>query len=98
VIQFTPDTPLAPVEKTTLIIAMTPRSGSTNLCSALTKLKDLGDPQEYFNPRGPMEHFSTKVTKTSSPQDYLAALAARADIFSFKIASVDWQPFAARAR
>lgn len=97
-IQFTPDTPLAPVEKKTLIIAMTPRSGSTNLCSALAKLKTFGDPQEYFNPRGPMEHFSTKVTKTSTPKDYLAAIAERADFFSFKIASVDWQPFAKRAR
>jgi LPS sulfotransferase NodH len=95
-IQLTAKTSLAAVNKKTLIITMTPRSGSTNLCSVLSKLKTFGDPQEYFNPRGPMTHFA-KAAKASTAADYLTAIAARADVFCFKVAAVDWGPFAARA-
>jgi LPS sulfotransferase NodH len=95
-IQLGASTSLAPIDKNTLIIAMTPRSGSTNLCSVLSKLKTFGDPQEYFNPRGPMGHFA-KAANASSASDYMAAVAAKADVFCFKVAAFDWGPFAARA-
>jgi trehalose 2-sulfotransferase len=96
-IELAPDTPLSPVDKSTLIIAMTARSGSTNLCSVLARLGRFGDPQEYFNPRGPMPHYA-RALGAATASDYLARLAQRAEIFCFKIAGGDWRPFAARAR
>lgn len=42
------------------IICMTARSGSTMLCSLLTKTKLLGFPDEYINPRGPMQMYLNK--------------------------------------
>ncbi len=96
-IELTPSTPLAPVEKRTLIIAMTERSGSTNLCSVLAKLGPFGDPEEYFNPQGLMETAPADLGATNA-SDYLAKLAARSDVFCFKVSVSHWAPFRNRAR
>jgi hypothetical protein len=52
------------------IIAMTARSGSTMLCSALQCLPETGKVEEYFNPRGPFQNFHTKYGG-SDFSDYL---------------------------
>jgi LPS sulfotransferase NodH len=96
-IELTPDTPLAPVTKRTLIIAMTERSGSTNLCSVLSKIGPFGAPEEYFNPQGLMETHSAELGAVDA-SDYLAKLAARAEIFCFKVSATHWRPFRARAK
>lgn len=41
-------------------IAMTARSGSTMLCSAMKCIEELGDPAEYFNNRGQLKNFHAK--------------------------------------
>ncbi len=96
-IELTANTPLAPIEKRTLIIAMTERSGSTNLCSVLSKLGPFGAPEEYFNSQGLLETFPAEVGAIDA-SDYLAKLAERAEIFCFKISVAHWRPFRARAR
>lgn len=96
-IALNPDTPLAPVEKRTLIIAMTERSGSTNLCSVLAKLGPFGEPEEYFNPQGLMETLPEKLGAKDA-SDYLAKLAERSEIFCFKVSALNWRPFEKRAR
>ncbi len=93
---LTPQTPLAPVAKPTLIIAITPRSGSTNLCSALSKTGLFGQSEEFFNPRGPYQTF-TKQTGAATADEMLQRLTARAPAFAFKVAWSDWQPLAQRA-
>lgn len=96
-IELGPNTPLAPIAKRTLIIAMTERSGSTNLCSVLGKLGVFGQPDEFFNPQGPMEYLPGELGAADA-SDYMAKLAARAEVFCFKASRTHWRPFAQRAR
>ena len=96
-IELSATTPLAPVEKRTLIIAMTERSGSTNLCSVLAKLGMFGEPEEFFNDQGMMQPLAEELGAADG-SDYLAKLAARSEIFCFKISRVHWRPFAHRAK
>ncbi|MEZ5960375.1 MAG: Stf0 family sulfotransferase [Hyphomonadaceae bacterium] len=96
-IELSPKTPLAPIEKRTLIIAMTERSGSTNLCSVLSKLGPLGAPEEYFNPDGLMARVPDELGAVDA-SDYLQKLADRAEIFCFKISVSHWKPFRNRAK
>lgn len=96
-IELTPDTPLAPVTKRALIIAMTERSGSTNLCSVLAQLGTFGAPEEFFNPQGVMEYYPAELGAADA-SDYLAKLAERAEVFCFKTSRVNWRPFAQRAK
>jgi LPS sulfotransferase NodH len=46
-----------------LVIAMTPRSGSTMFCSLLEKTGALGLPDEYLNPVGPMQLHGRKLQR-----------------------------------
>lgn len=96
-IELTPHTPLAPIEKRTLIIAMTERSGSTNLCSVLAKVGKFGEPEEYFNPDGLMATLPDELGAVDA-SDYLAKLADRAEVFCFKVSVSHWKPFRNRAR
>jgi LPS sulfotransferase NodH len=96
-IELKANTPLAPVEKRTLIIAMTERSGSTNLCSVLAKLGPFGEPEEYFNPQGLMERLPEQLGAKSA-SDYLAKLSDRSEIFCFKVSGLNWRPFEQRAK
>jgi LPS sulfotransferase NodH len=96
-IELTPDTPLAPIHKKTLIIAMTERCGSTNLCSILTKLGLFGKVDEFFNPNDVMPYYGLQFAATDAA-DYLAKLAQQAEVFCFKISGLNWRPFAKRAK
>lgn len=94
--ELTQKTPLSQVEKPVLIMAMTPRCGSTNLCSALAKLSHFGAPEEFFNVHGPMQQLA-EATGAQSADDYVQELAGRAPIFAFKVKWNDFAPFAGRA-
>jgi len=42
------------------VLAMTARSGSTMLCSAIKCIEELGEPAEYFNNRGQLKNFHAR--------------------------------------
>ena len=48
---------LRPVWKPLYFVAVTARSGSTMLCSALRRIPGLGHPEEYINARGALQQF-----------------------------------------
>lgn len=96
--ELTAETPLTPVNKRTLVIAITARTGSTNLCSALAKLRTFGTPREVFNQRRAMQRFDAELGGCASADDYISRLASEGEIFAFKAAWLDWPPFAVRAR
>lgn len=50
-----------PLSKINYVICMTARSGSTMLCSLLKNTNLLGFPEEYVNPRGPMNLYLKKL-------------------------------------
>jgi LPS sulfotransferase NodH len=95
----TPDLPadFHSVLKPTIIIAMTARTGSTQLCSILGQLGEFGLPSEFLNPRGPMARF-VKAHGIEDMRTYLETLASDAPIFCLKVTAIDWTPIAARAR
>ena len=51
-----PGLQLRPAWKPLYFIAISPRSGSTMLCSALQCIPELGQPEEYLNARGALQH------------------------------------------
>jgi len=53
-----------PKSKKNYVICFTERSGSTMLRSLLQQTGVLGNPQEYINPRGPVQHFLTRYPGT----------------------------------
>jgi len=55
------------------VIATLPRTGSTALCSLLVHTQRLGYPDEYLNPRGPLEHWMKEVG-ASDFDDFLVAI------------------------
>jgi LPS sulfotransferase NodH len=55
------------------VIAMLPRTGSTALCSLLVHTQRLGYPDEYLNPRGPLQRWMKEVDATDL-DDYLVAI------------------------
>lgn len=48
---------LQPAWKPLYVVAVTARSGSTMLCSALRRIPELGQPEEYLNARGALQQF-----------------------------------------
>lgn len=82
---------LQPVNGPVLVVAMTARTGSTQLCSVLNQLGSFGDPREIFNPRGAMPHLLKRFQRAGWPR-YLVELARGAEVFCFKVAGCDWQP------
>lgn len=46
---------------TTYVLAMLPRTGSTALCSLLDQTNVFGRPEEYLNPRGPLQHWAQQL-------------------------------------
>lgn len=80
--------------KPAIMIAMTPRTGSTYLCSALHQAGLSHLPDEIFNPRGPVQHICERLHPQTFAT-YIAGLAAEADpIFVFKLAWLDAVPLA----
>ena len=81
------------VQKPTLAIAISARTGSTHLCGALAKAGQFGAPTEIFNPRGPAFHEAKRLSVTSF-EAYLAALADSAETaLIFKSCWLDFVPF-----
>jgi LPS sulfotransferase NodH len=87
---------LKPVPGRVLVIAMTPRTGSTQLCSILGQLGNFGAPKEIFNPRGAMPYLCRRYCGDRS-EDYLVNMARGVEVFCFKVAGCDWQPIASHA-
>jgi LPS sulfotransferase NodH len=85
-----------PVHGPCLIIAMTARTGSSQLCSILGQLGVFGIPLECLNPRGPLQWILTEY-QIEEPSSYLTSLSKRCQHFCFKVAGGDWTPFADRA-
>jgi LPS sulfotransferase NodH len=84
--------------KPTIIIAMTPRTGSTQFCAALVAAGFRGRPIELFNPRGVIAGEKAYL-KVESFEDYFqAAQAGGAREFIFKTSWADFEPFAAYYR
>lgn len=83
------------VEKPTLMIAMTARTGSTWLCAELERACKVGMVTEIFNPRGPIQH-SGCWHEGETFAEYISCLTrTRAgDIFAFKTTWNDFAPIA----
>lgn len=78
----------------TVMIAFSPRTGSTHLCAALHLAGQRAEPGEIFNPRGPARYESGR-RQASSFSDYMASLAAGPDkVFIFKTCWQDAAPLA----
>ncbi len=58
--------------KPSIMIAMTPRTGSTHLCAALRVVTGMGGIHEIFNPRGVIENEKAKLGVTRF-SDYVRA-------------------------
>ena len=78
----------------TVMIAFTPRAGSTHLCAALHQAGQQAEPSEIFNPRGPARQESER-RRVSLFSDYMASFAAGPDeTFIFKTCWQDVVPLA----
>jgi len=85
------------LDRPVIMIAMTPRTGSTHLCAALAQAGRLGEPGECFSPRGGIQ----SVTRGAAMgfAGYIATLAASpGDAFLFKTCWYDFAPLAAGFR
>jgi LPS sulfotransferase NodH len=87
---------LKPVPGRVLVIAMTARTGSTQLCSILGQLGNFGAPEEIFNPRGAMPYLCRRYCRGRT-EDYLVNMARGVEVFCFKVAGCDWHPLASHA-
>jgi len=82
------------IDRKVVMIAMTPRTGSTHLCAALAQAGALGDPVECFSPRGGIGYVTKGVAMGFA--DYIARLAASpGEAFLFKTCWYDFAPLAA---
>jgi len=77
------------------VICFTERSGSSMLCSILKQTNLLGMPNEYFNPRGPMQLY-LKTFPATTLEEYFELLRRTQTtpngIFGLKSCSVDFKP------
>jgi LPS sulfotransferase NodH len=81
--------------KPAVMIAITPRTGSTFLCTALREAGLSFEPTEMFNPRGPAQAERNR-RKSAGFAEYIASFAAVPDgHFIFKIGWTDAAPLAA---
>jgi len=79
-------------EKPTLILAITPRTGSTHLCSMLKSLEIFGSPQEILNNRGVVQR-KIKQLEVKNFSEYIEKLVNEAgECFSFKASWSDFEP------
>lgn len=82
-------------DKPALMIAMTPRTGSTHLCAALGAAVDMDSPSELFNPRG-VAQAEKKRRGVSTFAGYIESVSRdRGRYVSFKIGWLDFKPMAA---
>lgn len=84
-----------PVSKKNYVIAFTGRSGSSMLCSILKKTKSMGMPEEFTNPRGPMQMY-LKNHPVQDVVQYFEVLrriyTTPNQVFGMKTAYVDFEP------
>ncbi len=81
------------IDRPAVMIAMTPRTGSTHLCAALAQAGDVGDPVECFSPRGGIEYVMRGASMSFA--GYIARLAASpGEAFLFKTCWYDFAPLA----
>ncbi len=83
------------IEKPILIFCITPRTGSTALCSMINKIPDLVFIDEFFNPRGPVQMYS-KERDAQNFNDYLKQISDLHDnqYFGIKVSWLDFKFFA----
>jgi len=82
------------IAKPAIMIAMTPRTGSTQFCAALIEAGFQGRPSEIFNPRGVID-LEKRRLKVKTFEDYINALqAGPAAEFIFKTSWGDFRHFA----
>lgn len=80
--------------KPTLMIAITPRTGSTFLCTALHEAGLGFEPNEIFNPRGPVQQECAQ-RRVNDFTSYIASIAASpVPCFAFKTSWHDAAPLA----
>jgi len=83
-----------PEHEVWIAIAITPRCGSTALCSIISKTQKLGKPEEILNPRGPAQWLLGKASPKTF-QEYLDTVSEKVrtnSIFSFKTCWGDFKP------
>jgi trehalose 2-sulfotransferase len=84
-----------PLAQNCYALAILPRSGSTALCSLLSETGVLGYPDEYFNPRAPMQLWARRLASRSLAE-YASALrrerATPNGVFGVKAAFNDLEP------
>lgn len=81
----------------TVLIAITPRTGSTWLCSEFALRGNVGEVDEILNPRGPVQH-ARAWRRGMSFADYWRARSARAgQVFAFKTGWTDFSLFSQHA-
>jgi trehalose 2-sulfotransferase len=84
--------------KPVIMIAMTPRTGSTHLCAALQAAGDVGRPSEIFNPRGYVEHEKQLRSATLFSEYVRSFNEEPSPLFAFKVCWIDFKPFASHWR
>jgi len=81
--------------KPAVMIAMTPRTGSTHLCAALAETKGIALPTEIFNPRGVLNAEAAR-RGVSLFADFISSFNADSGpCFFFKTSWQDFSPLAA---
>lgn len=80
-------------EKPTLMIAMTPRTGSTHLCASLGMAANIGCPAELFNPRGVVQLEKKRRNVWSFSQYIKSVSEDQGEYAAFKISWLDFKPF-----
>ena len=81
------------ITKPTIMVAMTARTGSTHLCSALSNTCGFGEVTEIFNPRGPVQELKNRRS-ASSFSDYMKSFNSEPTVyFGFKVAWLDFASF-----
>jgi len=83
-------------EKPAVMIAMTPRTGSTHLCAALGQTEGVAPPTEIFNPRSWVLHAEMARRGVGLFADYVRSFNADSGpCFFFKTSWQDFSPVAA---
>ncbi len=86
-------------EKPAVMIAMTPRTGSTHLCAALAQTEGVAPPAEIFNPRNWVVQAEMARRGVVLFADYVRSFNADSGpCFFFKTSWQDFSPFAAGYR
>jgi LPS sulfotransferase NodH len=83
-------------EKPVVMIAMTPRTGSTHLCAALAQTEGVAPPAEIFNPRDWVVNSEMARRGVGLFADYVRSFNADSGpCFFFKTSWQDFSPFTA---